>query len=674
MKNNLTQSILTITLTLFLIAILFYTVIHSSNDISTGAIAKPELSKTERNYVANNKRVYIGVDSNLLYLINDKDYRDSYLYECLYQVLSPAGLDPVLVSDSNAKATDCQLTIVTPHYRETAGDISYTAPIFEIEGALFINTNAPANEGSMRGSVVKNHITGKKLEDVTIDSKELDFVYADTNKAAVRRALNEDLAFVIGDADAIHAIEGASQVLQQQEEVLYRRNVCLIVPAERGTLYSILNASVHCADRHQITYALAKKWFDGNAPIYMKNDYSDVYFLIVILFAAVLFAFFIYYFTNRNMYRELSDRMQKLTESRKELQTTFNGVGYHLAELDLSGKILDINKAFAEHLRNKLDDSNFNCGSEYAGSFIWDVLGFNDDQRTILEQALTDAISGKVIDRPEITVGNKIYSIDIFPIDGARGKVDKLLFVGMDITGERMAERQMLQDNKMIAVGQLAAGVAHEIRNPLGIIRNYCYVIKNFSDDKVRADAVEQIEKAVDSSNKIITNLLGFSRRGSGYLQTVHVHDRIESIVTIARKSASSGNVNITVSCPEKIAVKTNPEALNIILINLVQNAMDANASLKEDSSQGSVHIEAKACDYALQISVRDTGCGIEPEALEEIFNPFYTTKGTHGTGLGLYIVYNEIEKLNGTIDVKSKLGEGTDITFTLPGVIDSEA
>ena len=73
--------------------------------------------------------------------------------------------------------------------------------------------------------------------------------------------------------------------------------------------------------------------------------------------------------------------------------------------------------------------------------------------------------------------------IDVFPIDNATGKVEKLLFIAKDVTKERMAERQMLQDNKMIAVGQLAAGVAHEIRNPLGIIRNYCYVLKNMEGE-----------------------------------------------------------------------------------------------------------------------------------------------------------------------------------------------
>ncbi|MDO4834185.1 MAG: ATP-binding protein, partial [Bacillota bacterium] len=251
--------------------------------------------------------------------------------------------------------------------------------------------------------------------------------------------------------------------------------------------------------------------------------------------------------------------------------------------------------------------------------------------------------------------------LNIFPIEGDSGNAEKMLFMGMDVTNEIMVERQMLQDNKMIAVGQLAAGVAHEIRNPLGLIRNYCYVIKTIDDEKIRAEAIEQIEKSVDSSNKIITNLLGFSRSSAGVKHSINIRNTIESIVNLHLKSRQINDIIIQIECERDLRASVTTESFSMIMVNLISNSCDAI------KGKGTITITAEKENSNLKICVSDNGCGIEEEALEEIFNPFYTTKGTYGTGLGLYIVYNELEKMNGSISVKSVVGEGSEFAMSIP-------
>ena len=234
--------------------------------------------------------------------------------------------------------------------------------------------------------------------------------------------------------------------------------------------------------------------------------------------------------------------------------------------------------------------------------------------------------------------------------------------MAMDVTREKMAERQLLQDNKMIAVGQLAAGVAHEIRNPLGIIRNYCYVLKTMSDDSVKEKAIEQIEKSVDKSGAIINSLLNFSRVSSSNGETINVEEHIWSLIQLNYNILKKKNIDLEVICDEDIWTYLAVESLDMILINLISNATDAM------SENGSLTIRVIRYQESFEIDVEDTGCGIEEDILQDIFNPFFTTKGNKkGNGLGLYIVYNEVNKLNGTIEVESKVGEGTKFKLILP-------
>lgn len=193
--------------------------------------------------------------------------------------------------------------------------------------------------------------------------------------------------------------------------------------------------------------------------------------------------------------------MNQLTASKKELSTTFDRISYYMAELDPEGFILDINQAFLHFVDR-----------ECVGRHLSTVLDFPEEGAAVLKRLLDAAETGGKHKKEEVQVGKSILEIEVFPIDDPKGNVEKMLFMADDVTGVRMAERQLLQDNKMIAVGQLAAGVAHEIRNPLGVIRNYCYVLKNMDDEDTQKQAIQAIERSVDTSGKIIENLLNFSR------------------------------------------------------------------------------------------------------------------------------------------------------------------
>lgn len=228
------------------------------------------------------------------------------------------------------------------------------------------------------------------------------------------------------------------------------------------------------------------------------------------------------------------------------------------------------------------------------------------------------------------------------------------------------AEKRMLQASKMASIGQLAAGIAHEIRTPLGIVRNTTYLMKRTQseeDQQLRAQ-IDMIDQSVDRANKTIDNLLNFSRISDDQIESIQVRDFIENLWALNHKAWKTQGIEFILSCDEALSYFVYVESLKHILLNLLSNAADAMPK----GGQLFVEVLIKEDNSGLIFTLTDTGEGIEQKHLDKLFDPFFTTKPSgKGTGLGLYIAYNEVQKLGGQISVKSRLGSTTTFTVELP-------
>ena len=218
----------------------------------------------------------------------------------------------------------------------------------------------------------------------------------------------------------------------------------------------------------------------------------------------------------------------------------------------------------------------------------------------------------------------------------------------------------------MIAVGQLAAGMAHQIRNPLGIIRTHSFIIRQNTDSETILNSLEYIDTSVKRSSRIVDNVMNFWRISGIKGEAVKMKKFIQRIVDLETGGMKEKDITLTVNCEEDLVFMTNQESLKHILINLIQNAVDAITV-----TPGRVIITAELIDTGrLELKVKDNGCGIKKEDMASLFNPFFTTKEPgKGTGLGLYIVYSEIENIGGTIEVESEEGRGACFTIRLPEI-----
>lgn len=633
-----------------LVIVLCAGISHQKNrSLSPQPRSMSALTTQERAYLEEHETITIRVEQDLQYLLEENG--GGYLKEYMERVLQPTGLKVRFTADEDVRA-DGRLVIVTDAVRSDHGDDVYTSPLFQVEGALFLKKGTDA-EHDLHIALTDHRLSEKRKNDLTFRNRPMEFTPSGSVRQTLQAADAEGTDGLISDRSAVCSMlkaQGREQDYVPLEKEVYRLNVCILTASDEAALSGLLNTCIHDADRHSISYEASQRWMGGDGPVYMKRTSGNAYLPVVIILISVLLIFLIYYLTNRDMYRELDERLDRLKASKNELQTTFHGVGHFLAELALDGTVMDMNQAFLGY-----------AGVWSIGKKVWDAFAPGGREAKTLQRKVREGAEGVTGERVEMRVGRKIFAVDIFPIEDARGSVEKLLFMAIDVTQERMAKRQMLQDNKMIAIGQLAAGIAHEIRNPLGIIRNYSYVLKTMDDPDVRKKAIEEIEKAVDNSGAIINNLLDLARVSPKREEQIDVGEHIRSILTLNKSTFRSEDIHVEIICPEPIRTYMRMESFDMILLNLATNAADAM------KGGGSLTIELEKGNGEFTMAVSDTGIGIAEDALEEIYNPFYTTKGTMGTGLGLYIVYNEIEKLEGSIEVESTPGEGTTFLVTLP-------
>lgn len=225
----------------------------------------------------------------------------------------------------------------------------------------------------------------------------------------------------------------------------------------------------------------------------------------------------------------------------------------------------------------------------------------------------------------------------------------------------KKVEIQLVRDSKMAAIGQLASGVAHEIRNPLGIIRNYCYLLKDDVTQDEKVEYIKEIETNVDRASNIVSNLLNFGKLTGDLIYEVNLKEFINILIDREKSSILNKNINVVVNC-SNMALCINVEVFNHIITNLLSNAVDAV------EHNGDIIIDCLIKDEYLNIDMKDNGVGIKTDDITNIFNPFFTTKPVgEGTGLGLYIVYNLVSKQNGEINVESNENIGTCFHVKLP-------
>jgi len=224
--------------------------------------------------------------------------------------------------------------------------------------------------------------------------------------------------------------------------------------------------------------------------------------------------------------------------------------------------------------------------------------------------------------------------------------------------------------SKMASIGRLAAGVAHEVNNPLAIINEKAGLAKDIlslSDDFPKKEKIEGLVESILSSvercSTITHRLLGFAKRIDTRTETIDLELLINEVLSFMEKEVSYRNISVKTNVADSIpSIMSDRGQLQQVFLNIINNAIEE----LEHGGDITISIESKD-DGMVAVTISDNGGGIAKENLKQIFDPFYTTKKEYGTGLGLSITFGIVEKLGGKISVKSEIGKGTSFTVALP-------
>jgi len=264
-----------------------------------------------------------------------------------------------------------------------------------------------------------------------------------------------------------------------------------------------------------------------------------------------------------------------------------------------------------------------------------------------------------------------IFALGVVAVFVTAYRVTDVLIGRMKESEERreMALRQVEHSQKLSSIGRLAAGVAHEINNPLAIINEKAGLVQDImareADFPARVKIAAQVESilyAVERCRGITHRMLGFARRMDVSIEDIDVGEIIKETAGFLSNEAMHRKVDVRLEIdPELPRIQSDRSQLQQVFLNLFNNALAAVAD------GGRIVTTAREAGDSVEISVRDNGCGMSDETLKHIFEPFFTTKKGKGTGLGLSITYGIIKRLGGDIAVESEQGVGTTLIITLP-------
>lgn len=363
--------------------------------------------------------------------------------------------------------------------------------------------------------------------------------------------------------------------------------------------------------------------------------------------------------------RELEESLVKQEEIQTYLNSILESMNNGVISVDMEGKITQFNKAASEITGYK--------PSAVIGKSYYDVFGDNSLSDNNVMNVLA---SDKGHKRDEKVIWHKNSNPVNVSFQSAILKDQKSRRLGAveifsDISRIKALEEEMLQNKTMAALGEMAATVVHEIRNPLGAMGVWASLLdRDLDKGDSRRETLSKIIDALARLNHIVSNLLVYSRPFKGQFREVLLQDILNETVNFidieAERIGNKVEINKILDESSPLYVLADPEKLQQMIMNLCLNAVQAmpdGGTLTVSCNEP----QRKNKEYA-SFSISDTGIGIEKDCIDKIFDPFYTTK-ENGTGLGLAIVKKFVDHHSGYLNIKSVVNEGTTIQVFLPQI-----
>ncbi len=351
----------------------------------------------------------------------------------------------------------------------------------------------------------------------------------------------------------------------------------------------------------------------------------------------------------------------QLLNSRNALRSLFDNIPDSFYMVDKNYRLKTVNLSRAKRVEKAPRD--------LVGRICYEAF-FNSPEpcpECLLNQVVSTRAPGKLFAHSWPSEKNpREWDVSCYPAFDAEGNIEQVIFLEQDVTDKRKMEEDLIQNEKLLAIGQLAAGVAHEINNPLtSILANSQMLLLDLNPEQNElVESVTLIEMAARRASKVVENLQSMVRKEKFDFQRLDLNESIQNALMLVSHEFMSRQISIRftpgVGMPMIVA---SADHLQGVWINLLMNSIEAI-----DDVTGEIKIATLFDNGKYYVEIKDTGSGIPEENLEKIFEPFFSTKkARHGTGLGLSLAKRIIQAHDGQILVESAPNQGTRFTIILP-------
>ena len=351
---------------------------------------------------------------------------------------------------------------------------------------------------------------------------------------------------------------------------------------------------------------------------------------------------------------------RKLEINQRYLKTILHKSDTAIAVIDKNEKFVSWNKG-AERMFGYTEDEVIG----QPATFLLPHLEKYMEELDYIRREISLTGDVKLLDTERLTKFGKIIPIQLTAtqLKSSDGKSDGRTIIMHDKSQVKQLQQQIDQSEKLAVIGQLAAGVAHEIGNPLASISSLVQLMQRKNNDDQLSQQLKTIKENIDRISKIVRELVDFSRPPGEDKALLPITDILKTAVGIVKYDKRVKNVEfVTEMNSELPMINIIPDQLLQVFVNILINSLDAIAG------EGKIEVKTYLEKNLVCIDIKDDGYGMSPEIVNKIFDPFFTTKEVgKGTGLGLSVSYGIIKKLNGNISVKSKINEGSVFTIKLP-------